>query len=855
MGSTDDSCSVWLGLPTAGNPPVASIPAHIKQIVCLGIKFALLTEEGRLVVLYRNGEFQFINKFRQPPLLSSNNEDEQKKDNPSAEMEKEVEVASPRFTCIVEEQAEKECLLAVTESGEIMKINLENTFWLRREESEICNDVVALLKTSKSKLIIDRDNYVWSKGKVPYCGLLHSTEIFEKIPFLSGHQVCQMQCGADFTACVTTPKHAISPDTTHQLSDTSFSSTTNSSNNSCPLGVKLSPVLKKVQNNLGKSFNSESSRGSQVSLQDNKSLSMFIKTENITNVLENSTDDTNVGSSEGIQDENLEELITKPSAINNQQESSDITGVENLQIKRSFDCDNISDITTQCRSSPVSLDDIQVRLNQVKSTSEPPPSNSSLDSENKLKRCSSLTLSLAGSDAKPGVRVSGDKMCLEQMGSQLWQSQVWTWGDGARGQLGQGDMLPRPNPVPVQGIHNQFIVKLSVGFKHALLLTGTGRVHGWGHNSSGQANQTEKLAVVVDPAKITLPKGEIARDIQAVGNMSFILCYSGNIVVTGWRKNNRSYIINKPLIEDRHPCSILRSIKPASLLQTTKSESVEDDIYIINTYPASKDLTKSRIAAAEIVLLDKVESVANLIQQLQIGSSGGTSCGGSSKKLDDDSPLTSVWHSLIRCRNFLSISVHHNYKEDKADQCPDPKGSQLTRSLHLWTKLCLELGYNIGNCVVSSDCLLLDSDQMQHQHSIVTMLLHHFSWKRSNITGQKELELLLVEMFDINLAYIESFAAAEFSWWITSSQIKQCVTSLKSLHQALTLQKAQAFLTREFWELNTDSRLNTHRRVDQRLILDSKNCAVSLASAFSNHRFILFSDILVDIGSRGQAPD
>lgn len=106
MGSTDDSCSVWLGLPTAGNPPVASIPAHIKQIVCLGIKFALLTEEGRLVVLYRNGEFQLINKFCQPPPLSSITEDEQKKDNPPAEMEKEMEVASPRFTYIVEEQDE-----------------------------------------------------------------------------------------------------------------------------------------------------------------------------------------------------------------------------------------------------------------------------------------------------------------------------------------------------------------------------------------------------------------------------------------------------------------------------------------------------------------------------------------------------------------------------------------------------------------------------------------------------------------------------------------------------------------------------------------------------------------------------
>ena len=46
-------------------------------------------------------------------------------------------------------------------------------------------------------------------------------------------------------------------------------------------------------------------------------------------------------------------------------------------------------------------------------------------------------------------------------GEDLWRDEGWGWGEGCRGQLGQGDMLARPNPVPVQGIHNQFIVKVS----------------------------------------------------------------------------------------------------------------------------------------------------------------------------------------------------------------------------------------------------------------------------------------------------------------------------------------------------------------------------------------------------------
>ena len=49
-----------------------------------------------------------------------------------------------------------------------------------------------------------------------------------------------------------------------------------------------------------------------------------------------------------------------------------------------------------------------------------------------------------------------------------------------------------------------------------LMLTGAGRVYGWGHNSSGQSNPGDTFAVVHTPTHIHLPRGEIARDIQVI---------------------------------------------------------------------------------------------------------------------------------------------------------------------------------------------------------------------------------------------------------------------------------------------------------------------------------------------------
>ena len=55
--------------------------------------------------------------------------------------------------------------------------------------------------------------------------------------------------------------------------------------------------------------------------------------------------------------------------------------------------------------------------------------------------------------------------------------------------------------------------------------------------------------------------------------------------------------------------------------------------------------------------------------------------------------------------------------------------------MNLWVSTCTELGHSIGTCICE-DCLMLDSDQRQHQHNIVSVLLHQFGWKQQNIKGK-----------------------------------------------------------------------------------------------------------------------
>lgn len=60
---------------------------------------------------------------------------------------------------------------------------------------------------------------------------------------------------------------------------------------------------------------------------------------------------------------------------------------------------------------------------------------------------------------------------------------VWTWGNNAKGQLGNGNNTSHASPAQVPGLSD--VIAVSAGYQHTLALKSDGTVWAWGNNSAG----------------------------------------------------------------------------------------------------------------------------------------------------------------------------------------------------------------------------------------------------------------------------------------------------------------------------------------------------------------------------------
>ena len=103
---------------------------------------------------------------------------------------------------------------------------------------------------------------------------------------------------------------------------------------------------------------------------------------------------------------------------------------------------------------------------------------------------------------KIGTEVQGNVVVDKINGNDVedvFDTEVWAWGKGKRGQQGQGDMLDRLQPLQISTLSGIGVVKICSGDKHSLAITITGLIFGWGENSKGQACPHFSLAVCSVP--------------------------------------------------------------------------------------------------------------------------------------------------------------------------------------------------------------------------------------------------------------------------------------------------------------------------------------------------------------------
>ncbi len=114
---------------------------------------------------------------------------------------------------------------------------------------------------------------------------------------------------------------------------------------------------------------------------------------------------------------------------------------------------------------------------------------------------------------------------------------VFCWGDGSRGQIGDGFSSQSSTPIEIE-IGAEEIVKVISGSFHNCALTGLGDVFCWGWNGFGQIGDGSFDDAFV-PREVIFPNGEIIEDIEVGESHNCAKARSGSIFCWGNNLENQ----------------------------------------------------------------------------------------------------------------------------------------------------------------------------------------------------------------------------------------------------------------------------------------------------------------------------
>jgi alpha-tubulin suppressor-like RCC1 family protein len=109
---------------------------------------------------------------------------------------------------------------------------------------------------------------------------------------------------------------------------------------------------------------------------------------------------------------------------------------------------------------------------------------------------------------------------------------VETWGDGLLGELGDGGTTSSTTPVGVTFPAGTVVTQVTAGSSHALALTSAGQVYAWGAGLEGQLGDGS-TALRTAPTPVTFPAGTVVTQVSAGGDHSMALTSTGELYAWG----------------------------------------------------------------------------------------------------------------------------------------------------------------------------------------------------------------------------------------------------------------------------------------------------------------------------------
>uniref|UniRef100_A0A671TAZ4 Alsin-like n=1 Tax=Sinocyclocheilus anshuiensis TaxID=1608454 RepID=A0A671TAZ4_9TELE len=420
------------------------------------------------------------------------------------------------------------------------------------------------------------------------------------------------------------------------------------------------------------------------------------------------------------------------------------------------------------------------------------------------------------------------------------QTEVWSWGCGQEGQLGHGDLLPRPQPVCVKSLKGKEVLRVAAGAHHSLALTAQSQVFSWGCNTSGQLGHMESPTTLPHLTKVCthgirvwdIGAGQQHTLLLADGDcIQPILYYSGQQVKEVMEQTEEEvqtgeYTQQPVLLPFCMNLGYVSSVGAGGQTCAALTDrNVMGFIASLHELAAAERKFYCKLSNINSLLLQPLLKLGMTVWLLQnlIGRLGRLS----QLTGQNSASLTSFLRRSRDIRGLVILDDAHLFLDTYSEYCSAVGDLLVMGGFQAVVKPCHDV-FGKGAEVVQklSEC-------SEEGLPLADVLVHLFYLPIKHLHEYGRLLLKLATCYEVSS--------------VDYQKLQDACSKYESMALHLKRRRKEAEYTLHFWKSFPGKMTDSLRKPSRRLICESSNKALTLQNAgrFSVNWFILFNDALV----------